>query len=853
MAWDPSDPSTLLLPTNTEDGGFRFDCFLADDGVGCNDYETSALMKLLDGHENYYFGDDNDDENTKKKKRKRGEWSTLKSLSKSYRNAIRECLMGWEESIIKKVEAEEVNNIMTEDATNEDDNLELLKLVYAVTHLSEVYLLLPPPLGGGEYEDMTTMQGAVTADTVRYLRFHHMPDPYASEEVEQMLGSTQPDQFDSELYWNLVRTFVLWGMLEEAWAVLSRHSSCQQCFRSDVQILDEYHDAILQEDRDGFLALRDVLLSAPLPGGRNDENDSGLDSGKSDSEDGDDQAAAGETFLSGVPRSAYKLWETCGSTTSSTEGGISSDFPVEYNPNAAKAAHSAWTKYVSSLAPLADLTRRIPQLQSILVILRGNLQNVVFESWSEALCAELLYLRPALRPNDLHIRTARIMEKFGVSADSGFDGVILDVMKGNAGRVVEVLHDLGGGSGAALPATMTALLTNLFTEAELVSNPDVNPDSLNIQTELMLVASNAILSSLSESQQDVGVRLSTRLLLPYARPDGDVRVTATLAETLQRHAPQSDAETKQLLGLCRPLIERKSIRILDGCVGLCLARYRYYMADQRPGGAIHWMLKGVELERLIYSTKTTSDNDDSNLSVSDWQHVLASGCCGKFIVADCRKTSKALLRGLLDKSSNDLSRIFQTAKEMVASIREDEIYARTIPEVKLLFHVHDIGCAYVENKGNESVASSIVACLEEITDIDDDGVVSVLAHPSMYKDLLSLAQVILAQDEDRYEAGGSDEMFKSSFDVNGIHILLRRFTQIVLEEGKDTESTRESRLALCTGLQRAFVSENAHLATNRFADLSGFVSVNGIRSTKLASCSHEEQELTVELMLEPSM
>mmetsp|Transcript_17544 Transcript_17544/g.23043 ORF Transcript_17544/g.23043 Transcript_17544/m.23043 type:complete len:299 (+) Transcript_17544:3-899(+) len=298
------------------------------------------------------------------------------------------------------------------------------------------------------------------------------------------------------------------------------------------------------------------------------------------------------------------------------------------------------------------------------------------------------------------------------------------------------------------------------------------------------------------------------------------------------------------------------MRVLDGCVGLCLSRYKYYMADQRPGGAIHWMLKGVELERLIYSANASSDGDD--LAVSDWQHVLASGVCGKFVVADCLKTSKALLRLLLDETSQDLSRIFQTAKEMVASIREGEMYARTIPEVKLLFHVHDIGCAYVEKEGNESVASSIVACLEEIPDPDDDGVVTVLAHPSMHEDLLALAQVILTQDQDQHATGGKAVKYKSSFDVNGIHILLRRFTQITLEEGKDTESTHAMRLALCNGLQRAFVAENAQLQTNTnngfAAESSGFASVRGgVRSTKLASCGHEEQELIVEMMLEPSM
>jgi hypothetical protein len=54
----------------------------------------------------------------------------------------------------------------------------------------------------------------------------------------------------------------------------------------------------------------------------------------------------------------------------------------------------------------------------------------------------------------MHVRATTAMQKLGASANTGFDEVILSVMKGDAGRAVEVLHQLGGGSGAALPATM---------------------------------------------------------------------------------------------------------------------------------------------------------------------------------------------------------------------------------------------------------------------------------------------------------------------------------------------------------------------------------------------------------------
>lgn len=147
MAWDPKCPAALLLPTcDPETKELRFDQFLADDGVGCNSYERSALMKLISAQGEYYKkGDDN-----------------VKALSRIYQRALNECLEGWE----------------GDEAVNTDDtSLEALKLVYAVTQLSDVYLLMPSSDETLDGQDPWSMPGAVTADTVRYLRFQHMSDP----------------------------------------------------------------------------------------------------------------------------------------------------------------------------------------------------------------------------------------------------------------------------------------------------------------------------------------------------------------------------------------------------------------------------------------------------------------------------------------------------------------------------------------------------------------------------------------------------------------------------------------------------------------------------------------------------
>lgn len=858
MHWDPLSPASLLLPsTNDASEGdsqqvLRLERFLADDGVGCNDHETSALMKLLDAQEAYFASEE------------LGEWNALKSLSKSYRRALRDCLKGWEEAAEKTSDAE----------ANDEVNLELLKIVYAVTQLSEIYLLMPP---SGEYEDTATLPGAVTADTVRYLRLHHMQDAFSlagdDTSIEDILESSQPEQLAG--YWKVVQTLVLRGCLDEAWALLSHHSICRRSFAfPQNETLDEYHAATLAQDQKSFLALRAILLSAPLPGGRAEVDDAGLD------EASNEDSESNETHIEEIPRSAYMLWESSGSS-------VNNDFPVTYNPHAANSAYKTWKRYVKDTSLLDSLTRRVPQMQTILSILRGQFDGIVFGSWSEALCAELLYIRPALRPDDLHVRTARMMEKFGVAVSGSFDEVILSVMKGNAARVIQVLYDLGGGSGAALPATMvrvalcpclscvlmhfltdslsdlpvyykkTSLLANLLTEAKLMPSESLSKEASSycIQTELLLSASQAILSSLTSSQVGIGVRLSTRLLLPHATPDGNVRVTATLGETLERYAPPSDAETRSLLSLCRPLVERKSVRVLDGCVSLILSRYRHCVAAKRPGGAVHWLLRGIDFEKLVYA-----DDSNENGHYGTWQRVLASGICGSFLTTYCVKTSQSLLKGLVEsESSGNLGWDFSAAKDMVESIREDDMSAsaRMIQQVKLLFHVFDIARAIVEGEGDEAIARNIVACLEETPNDDDDGVVAPLAHPSMYGHFLSLAFDILKRDEERYECGGSQDRFNSSFDVNGIHILMGRFTQIELQSDGDFETVEavstvgegsSSKKALCNGLMRAFVSENAEIKSMAEAPPP---SAGPILSTKLASYSRAEQERAVELMLDP--
>jgi hypothetical protein len=189
---------------------------------------------------------------------------------------------------------------------------------------------------------------------------------------------------------------------------------------------------------------------------------------------------------------------------------------------------------------------------------------------------------------------------------------------------------------------------------------------------------------------------------------------------------------------------------------------------------------------------------------------------------------------------------------MVAA-QEESNMAAFVPAVKVLEHVVIMAEAIAERKDESLVASSIVACLEERANDEDDGVVSSLARSSMHWDLLRLAKGILDRHVQR-DGLQEKQLYTASFDVRGMQVLLERFTVITTSREMErlkavwAEETQQMRLALGDGLMRAFVAENAtkKIASNRVPK----VSVSGIYAADLGKYSREKQEIVVETMLD---
>lgn len=354
MVWDPKAPSSLIMPS-VKEGKLEFTKFYANDGIGAHAVETSALLQIL----------------------------TASPSHKSYRRILDACIDEFQQA----------------DDRPSFESLELLKLLYAVTHLTETHVLQTPTM----------------ADTIPYLRHHHME----TVDIGELLEKTRHPE-ERKDYWIMLRQLVIRGCLSDAWGLLTYHSACQRAYSSDVT-LDAYHASQRETDLQGFQALKAILECAPLPGGRTDLYDA--------EEEDDNEQENTTPLMMGVRPLDYKLWKT--------------------NPQAAMAS---WRTWQSQIETVGVFLQREPRLMPILQILRGDFSSTVFEDWSEALCAELLYVRPNLRMEDLPIRMARVMQSFGEGQT-----VLLSILEGDYGQIVESLYkDLGGGSGAALPATMVS-------------------------------------------------------------------------------------------------------------------------------------------------------------------------------------------------------------------------------------------------------------------------------------------------------------------------------------------------------------------------------------------------------------
>jgi len=767
--------------------------------------------------------------------------------------------------------------------------------------------------------------GTVTADTVRYIRYNHLPscEDYVDTllcgeiTIEELLNLNQPEHWipsSSSLsstsniapYWALVRKLVQRGLLNDAWKVLSRHSTCVRATQRFREQMELEHDSqghgrsrnfvhqSIQDDMEAFTLIENLFSFAPLPGGRTESNDCGLggsgvgvgvgvgrdfdnnngdghnsDDGHDDDDDDDSDGdnSMKEEWWNGISASAHKLWDTdtsltntnTNSTSARTQGKTNQhhhDVPSEFNIYAVMNFYNSWKMLLSqslrSNPALRNLTRRIPNLQSCVwdVILDTDNSYLDGEdSWVERLLAELIYVRPNIKKEDVAVRAMVHMRDCGSAvqaqvASAGVDiqqHITLEVMRGNAGAVIEALHNFGGGSGAALPATMTALLCGLLVENGQIQLADLSYDIL---TEKFLSASSAIIASFAmQHNNNVGIDLSTKLLQPYITPE-NMHITAHVADILCQHWPQNDGEVLGLLKIITDAVQRGSYRMLDACESLCFSRYLSYRRLGKVESSIHWLLRGVEC-----ASKLGVDDEEDDIR-SDVTRSMCYRQLTRLCVDMCSELLQALLK--LKNSSTtkeDASVLFNVIKQTKKAqdvIGDDEIVDLVVldPSISLFVHVTDIGWNILQ-RNDKAAAKAIIHCLEERRDMD--GSMITLSCPAFYGCFLSLAFDILTAEEATVCETNEASV---SFDVNGMQVLFCCLDCYCNAEKYGTFSNTTTRNLLCNeitvenmrvalgkGLMRAFMAQNAQI---------GKVKLNPT-STKQASVLNIDQFLEMSM------
>jgi Nup85 Nucleoporin len=528
VIFDPKSPATIALPRFDEEeedaeeknGGdtklpssslvFSVDRANAGRGVGCNKFESSALISMIDARDAYLNGNNisvggGDCGGNVDIDIDRHELAALRQLSRNYRLELGDCIDQWTDD---KQNRRADNDDMMGGEDDEDDREEMdlaqVQMFYAVIHLSEIYLLIPlssslqfassssssSPMGMlGSNDLMATMMGGfadssfsldsveipggVSADTVRYLRLHHLGPAegmFSDEVVETIKTKQQPDQWNNGVdYWKLVMSHAVRGCLDDAWELLTHHSTYRrlearrQAMTMGKEINegeeDDYQTQWLRDAERGFEALKCVLLSAPIPAGRNSNTDR---DGLSPVDDENDNLTAqrqlqdATEYIEGVPLGAYKMWDKTNSPS--------------FDPQAAYQAFQLWQEALEQVEPLQKLRSRIRPIDQLLSLLAGKFSSDLFESWQEELCADILYVVPNIRPIDMNVRARDAMDNHG-SADeaaSEFDKLILAIMRGNAGSAIQGLYQiLGGDKGAALPAVTVCYCVNVYRTNEM--------------------------------------------------------------------------------------------------------------------------------------------------------------------------------------------------------------------------------------------------------------------------------------------------------------------------------------------------------------------------------------------------
>lgn len=140
---------------------------------------------------------------------------------------------------------------------------------------------------------------------------------------------------------------------------------------------------------------------------------------------------------------------------------------------------------------------------------------------------------------------------------------------------------------------------SLYSDAEVLPE---DWDNLGAsKTDILCNAAFDIVTSLSDSNADMGAQQGIRLLSPYVFKEGKREYISSIATILSSNKPSTVDYARTLIVLCEPLIDLKSVEVLEGCTDVLLYIFREAIVQANFEVASSMVSLGLALESKIYS------------------------------------------------------------------------------------------------------------------------------------------------------------------------------------------------------------------------------------------------------------
>lgn len=356
----------------------------------------------------------------------------------------------------------------------------------------------------------------------------------------------------------------------------------------------------------------------------------------------------------------------------------------------------------------------------------------------------------------------------------------------------------------------------------------ISEDSYTIEGKCSALceAASSIVSSYSDSNPDLGIQFAVRLLKPIAMRGGCPELLGRIGSILLHYCPSTDQFGRTLISLCRPLVVKKSVEVLEGCCDIFYCLFRKHMDRGEGCLGTAFLLDGIELESLIFV--------QPNLGTC--YKALSTACHGaslhllQSMVADMRQ--KNVLNPSICRKALSMQKAFESHSVDTSKIPDamQLVCILGVFESMLQGHLRSIG---------DQIAFSLESNLNQAT-----GTVTSSSALSLHWMLLQVALGLL-----QYRATQSitsDKVFPA-FNKKGTSLLLRTLNRI---EASPTTLPRQELIemtkAFSLGLAMSLDEENTQKRHTRdyYADMEKD-GANGVRSVHLHMCDAVTKERVV--------